>query len=52
VRYMFVVFAFLLFFAWIGAFVVFHVVGAMIHFLLLFAIIFFIIHLFRGRSPA
>ncbi len=51
-RYGFVVIALLLFFAWIGAFVFFHVVGALIHLLLLFAIVFFIIHLFSGRRAA
>jgi hypothetical protein len=48
-RYLFLVLAFLLFFAWIGAFVVFHVVGAMIHLLLVLAVILFVVHLFSAR---
>jgi hypothetical protein len=51
-RFVFLALAFLLFFTWIGAFVVFHVAAAMIHFLLLLALIFFLIHLFRGRKVA
>ncbi len=48
-RFLFLVFALLLFFTWIGAFVVFHVAAALIHVLLILAVIFFLIHLFRGR---
>jgi hypothetical protein len=44
--------ALVLFFAWIGAFLVFHVVGALIHLVLLVAVVLFILHLFRGRSAA
>jgi hypothetical protein len=51
-RFLFLVFALLLLFAWIGAFVVFHVAAFLVHFLLIFALIFFVIHLFRGRRPA
>ena len=51
-RFGFLVIALLLFFAWIGAFIVFHVVGALIHLLLLFALIFIVIHLFSRRRPA
>jgi hypothetical protein len=51
-RFVFLVFALLLFFTWIGAFVVFHVAAAMIHLLLLLALIFFLIHLFSGRKAA
>ena len=39
----------LLLFAWIGSFVMFHVAGFLIHFLLLFALISLVIHLFKGR---
>jgi hypothetical protein len=46
----FLAFAFLLFFTWIGAFVVFHVAAAMIHLLLLLALVFLLIHLFSGRK--
>lgn len=48
----FLILAILLFIAWIGAFVAFHVAGALIHLLLLFAIISLIIHLFTGRRTA
>jgi hypothetical protein len=51
-RFVFLAFALLLFFTWIGAFVVFHVAAAMIHLLLLLALIFFLIHLFSGRKAA
>ena len=44
--------ALVLFFVWVGAFVVFHVVGALIHFVLLVAIILFILHLFTRRRSA
>ncbi|MBB3955423.1 lmo0937 family membrane protein [Novosphingobium sediminicola] len=36
--------------AWIGGFAVFHVAGALIHLLLIFAIASFVIHLITGRS--
>jgi len=49
-RFIFLVLALLLFFAWIGAFVVFHVSAALIHLLLLFAVIFLAIHLVSGRK--
>lgn len=48
----FLIIAILLFIAWIGAFVAFHVAGALIHLLLLFALISLIIHLFTGRRTA
>jgi len=44
--------AIVLFFVWIGAFLVFHVVGALIHLVLLVAIILFVVHLFAGRREA
>lgn len=50
-RYGFLALALILFFAWIGAFLVFHVVGALIHILLILALIAFVIHLFSGRRP-
>ena len=50
-RFLFLAAALLMLFAWIGAFVVFHVAAFLVHFLLLFALIFFILHLFR-RRPA
>jgi hypothetical protein len=33
---------------WVGSFVIFHVAGALIHLLLLFAIIALVIHVFTG----
>jgi Family of unknown function (DUF5670) len=51
-RYGLLVIALLLFFAWIGAFLVFHVVGALIHIVLVLAIILFIVHLVSGRRAA
>jgi hypothetical protein len=36
--------------AWLGGFLVFHVASALIHVLLLFAIIALVIHLFRGKA--
>jgi Family of unknown function (DUF5670) len=47
----FLVVAILLVFVWIGAFVMFHVAGMLIHLLLLFAFIFLLIHLLRGSKP-
>jgi hypothetical protein len=41
--------AFLLFFIWIGSFLLFHVAGFLIHLLLLFALISLIFHLFSGK---
>jgi hypothetical protein len=48
-RYVLPVIALLLFFAWIGAFVMFRVAGALIHIVLVLAIILFIVHLVSGR---
>jgi hypothetical protein len=51
-RFMFLVVAVILFFTWIGAFVVFHVAAALIHLLLVLALVFLVIHLFSGRRTA
>jgi hypothetical protein len=48
---MFIVLFIILLMAWLGGFLVFHVSSAMIHLLLLFAVISLIAHLFR-RSTA
>lgn len=48
-RFIFMVFFVLLLIAWICGFVVFHVAGALIHLLLLFAVIALILHLVVGR---
>ena len=41
--------AVLLFFAWIGSFIMYHVAGFLIHLLLILALISLVIHLFSGR---
>jgi uncharacterized membrane protein YtjA (UPF0391 family) len=48
-RYALLGIALVLFFVWIGAFVVFHVAGALIHLVLLVAVILFVVHLIAGR---
>jgi len=49
VRSIFLVLALLMLFAWIGAFIVFHVVAFFVHILLVLALIFIVIHLVSGR---
>ena len=51
-RFVFLGLALVLFFTWIGAFVVFHVSAALIHLLLVLAVVFLVIHLFSGRRAA
>jgi hypothetical protein len=51
-RFVFLGLALVLFFTWIGAFVVFHVAAALIHLLLVLAVVFLVIHLFIGRRAA
>ena len=51
-RFIFLALALVLFFTWIGAFVVFHVAAALIHVFLVLAVIFLLVHLFRGRRAA
>ena len=51
-RFMFLALALFLFFTWIGASVVFHVAAALIHLLLVLAVIFLLVHLFSGRRAA
>jgi len=51
-RFIFLSLALVFFFTWIGAFVVFHVAAALIHILLILAVIFLVIHLFSGRRAA
>lgn len=48
----FLVLGILLVCAWIGAFEVFHVAGALIHLLLIFAVICLVIHLFSGSKSS
>jgi hypothetical protein len=47
---MFIVLFAILLLAWLGGFLIFHVSGALIHILLLFAIISLFAHLFRRRT--
>jgi hypothetical protein len=51
-RFIFLVLALVLFFTWIGAFVVFHVAAALIHVLIILAVVFLVIHLVSGRRTA
>ena len=51
-RFIFLALALVLFFTWIGAFVVFHVAAALIHILLILAVVFLVIHLFSGHRAA
>jgi hypothetical protein len=48
-RYLFLIFAIFLFFVWLGAFVLFHVAGALIHLALIAALVLFVVHFFRRR---
>jgi len=50
-RFIFLALALLLFFTWIGAFVIYHVAAALIHLLLVLAIVLFIAHVFKRRRP-
>ncbi|HEY6128732.1 MAG TPA: lmo0937 family membrane protein [Candidatus Acidoferrum sp.] len=45
----FLLMAILLLFAWVGAFVMFHVASALIHVLLVLALLSFVFHLITGR---
>jgi Family of unknown function (DUF5670) len=49
-RYLFLIFAAFFFFMWLGAFVVFHVAGALIHLALIVALLLFVVHFLRHRS--
>jgi hypothetical protein len=48
----FMVIAFILLLMWVGGFVFFHVASGLIHLLLLFAVISFVVHLFSGTRTA
>jgi hypothetical protein len=47
---MLLIFSIILFVIWAGGFLVFHVAGALIHLVLLLAVILLIVHLVTGRS--
>ncbi|MDP9054154.1 MAG: lmo0937 family membrane protein [Acidobacteriota bacterium] len=49
---MFLVLFFVLVIGWLLAWTAFHVAGGGIHLLLVVAVIFLLVHLFRGRSAA
>ena len=51
-RYAFLALALIFFFVWIGAFVMFHVAGALVHVLLVVALILFVVHLVSGGRQA
>ncbi len=48
----FLVIAFLLLILWAGGFLMFHVASGLIHLLLLFAVISFVVHLVTGSRTA
>jgi hypothetical protein len=48
----FLALAILLAIIWVGSFIFFHVAGALIHLLLLFAVISLVVHLFSGPRTA
>ena len=48
----FMVIAFLLLLMWAGGFLLFHVASGLIHLLLLFAVISFVVHLLTGTNAA
>jgi hypothetical protein len=48
----FLVIAFLLLLMWAGGFLLFHVASGLIHLLLLFAVISFVVHLLTGTKTA
>jgi hypothetical protein len=49
---MFLTLFFVLLVLWLLGFFAFHVAGGLIHLLLIVAVIFLVVHLFRGRSTA
>jgi hypothetical protein len=51
-RYLLLIFALVLFFVWIGSFVLFHVTGVLLHIILLVALVLFIAHFFGNRRSA
>jgi hypothetical protein len=48
----FLIIALLLLILWAGGFLMFHVASALIHLLLLFAVLSFVVHLFTGARAA
>jgi putative effector of murein hydrolase LrgA (UPF0299 family) len=50
--FLFLILFFVLLGVWATSWLAFHIAGGMIHLLLLFAVIFLLVHLFRGRRTA
>jgi Family of unknown function (DUF5670) len=50
--FVFLVLFFILLMIWAAGWLAFHIAGGMIHLLLILAVVFLIVHLFRGRSAA
>ena len=48
--FMFLILFFVLVVGWLVAWAAFHVAGGGVHLLLILAVIFLVVHLFRGRS--
>jgi len=51
-RFLWLVLAVLLLALWVGSFILYHVAGFLIHLLLIFALLSFILHLFTGKRAA
>ena len=51
-RFIFLIFFFILVAVWLFAWAAFHVAGGLIHLLLVFAVFSLVIHLFAGRRGA
>ena len=50
--FLFLILFFVLLGIWATSWLAFHIAGGMIHLLLVLALVFLIVHLFRGRSVA
>jgi hypothetical protein len=50
--FLFLILFFILLGVWGASWLAFHVAGGMIHLLLILAVIFLVLHIFRGRSVA
>jgi len=50
--FLFLILFFILLGMWVVGWLAFHIAGGLIHLLLLIAVIFLIVHLFRGRRVA
>jgi hypothetical protein len=48
--FIFLVLFFILLAVWATAWLAFHIAGGMIHLLLILAVVFLLVHLFRGRT--